>query len=58
MLCTLTVDSAASADGTPRYMLGGEPILALDGSRLVDAARAAVLRDLGRVGAVGRHGTC
>ena len=31
VLCTLTVDSAASADGTPRYMLGGEPILALDG---------------------------
>ena len=42
VLCTLTVDSHASADGTPRYMLGGEPILTLDGARLVDALRAAV----------------
>ena len=37
VLCTLTVDSHACADGTPRYMLGGEPILTLDGARLVDA---------------------
>src|SRR5487761_1800551 len=37
VLCTLTVDSHASADGTPRYMLGGEPVLTLDGARLVDA---------------------
>ena len=37
VLCTLTVDSHPSADGTPRYLLGGEPILRLDGSRLVDA---------------------
>src|SRR5581483_7635883 len=37
LMCTLTVDSHESADGTPRYMLGGEPILSLDGSLLVDA---------------------
>ena len=55
VLCTLTVDSHASADGTPRYMLGGEPILTLDGARLVDALRAAVVRDVGGVRAVGRQ---
>jgi glycine cleavage system aminomethyltransferase T/glycine/D-amino acid oxidase-like deaminating enzyme len=32
VLCTLTVDAHASADGTPRYMLGGEPILTSAGS--------------------------
>ena len=55
VLCTLTVDSHASADGTPRYMLGGEPILTLDGARLVDALGRPSVRDLGRVGAVGRQ---
>ncbi len=55
VLCTLTVDSRASADGTPRYMLGGEPVLTLDGARLVDALRAAVGRDVGGVRAVGRQ---
>ena len=37
VLATLTMDSLASADGTPRYALGGEPILAPGGSRLVDS---------------------
>jgi glycine cleavage system aminomethyltransferase T len=56
VLCTLTVDSHASADGTPRYMLGGEPILTLDGARLVDAyGRPSVVTSAGSGPSVGRH---
>jgi glycine cleavage system aminomethyltransferase T/glycine/D-amino acid oxidase-like deaminating enzyme len=56
VLCTLTVDSAESADGTPRYMLGGEPILAPDGSRLVDAlGRPSYVTSAGSGPSVGRH---
>jgi glycine cleavage system aminomethyltransferase T len=36
VLCTLTVDDHTSASGVKRYMLGGEPILARDGSELFD----------------------
>jgi glycine cleavage system aminomethyltransferase T/glycine/D-amino acid oxidase-like deaminating enzyme len=55
-LCTLTVDSVESADGTPRYMLGGEPILAPDGSRLVDAlGRPSYVTSAGSGPSVGRH---
>jgi glycine cleavage system aminomethyltransferase T/glycine/D-amino acid oxidase-like deaminating enzyme len=36
VLCTLTVDDHTSADGTRRYMLGGEPILTRDGEVLTD----------------------
>ena len=36
VLCTLTVDDHASADGTKRYMLGGEPILTRSGETLTD----------------------
>jgi len=56
VLRTLTVDSVESADGTPRYMLGGEPILALDGSRLVDAVgRPSYVTSAGSGPSVGRH---
>jgi glycine cleavage system aminomethyltransferase T/glycine/D-amino acid oxidase-like deaminating enzyme len=56
VLCTLTVDSHASADGTPRYMLGGEPILTLDGARLVDAyGRPSVVTSAGSGPSVGKH---
>ena len=56
VLCTLTVDSVESADGTPRYMLGGEPILALDGSRLVDAAgRPSYVTSAGSGPSIGKH---
>jgi len=56
VLCTLTVDSHASADGTPRYMLGGEPILTLDGVRLVDAfGRPSVVTSAGSGPSVGKH---
>ncbi len=38
VLCTLTVDSHISKAGINRYMTGGnEPILTLDGERIVDA---------------------
>jgi glycine cleavage system aminomethyltransferase T/glycine/D-amino acid oxidase-like deaminating enzyme len=56
VLCTLTVDAHASADGTPRYMLGGEPILTLDGARLVDAyGRPSVVTSAGSGPSVGKH---
>ncbi|HEY6492057.1 MAG TPA: FAD-dependent oxidoreductase, partial [Trebonia sp.] len=56
VLCTLTVDSHASADGTPRYMLGGEPVLTLDGGRLVDAdGRPSYVTSAGSGPSVGRH---
>jgi glycine cleavage system aminomethyltransferase T len=35
-MCTLTVDNHLSSNGELRYMLGGEPILTLDGDRIVD----------------------
>ncbi len=38
ILCTLTVEDHTSADGAPRYPTGGnEPILTVDGERIVDA---------------------
>jgi glycine cleavage system aminomethyltransferase T len=56
ILCTLTVDSHVSADGTPRYMLGGEPILTLSGERLVDAkGRPSYVTSAGSGPSVGRH---
>jgi glycine cleavage system aminomethyltransferase T/glycine/D-amino acid oxidase-like deaminating enzyme len=55
-LRTLTVDSHISADGTHRYPLGGEPILALDGSRLVDAhGRPSYVTSAGSGPSVGKH---
>ena len=56
VLCTLTVDSHASADGTPRYMLGGEPILLPTGERLVDAkGRPSYVTSAGSGPSVGKH---
>jgi glycine cleavage system aminomethyltransferase T len=56
VLCTLTVDSRVTADGTPRYMLGGEPVLTLDGARLVDAyGRPSVVTSAGSGPSVGKH---
>ena len=56
VLCTLTVDSHASGDGTFRYMIGGEPILTLDGARLVDAfGRPSVVTSAGSGPSVGKH---
>ncbi|QZY29912.1 GcvT family protein [Nocardioides coralli] len=36
VLCTLAVEDHTSASGVPRYMLGGEPVLAADGGPLTD----------------------
>jgi glycine cleavage system aminomethyltransferase T/glycine/D-amino acid oxidase-like deaminating enzyme len=56
VLCTLTVDSHESADGSLRYMLGGEPILGLDGERLVDAkGRPSYVTSAGSGPSVGKH---
>jgi glycine cleavage system aminomethyltransferase T/glycine/D-amino acid oxidase-like deaminating enzyme len=55
-LRTLTVDSHESADGAYRYMLGGEPVLALDGARLVDAlGRPSYVTSAGSGPSVGKH---
>jgi glycine cleavage system aminomethyltransferase T/glycine/D-amino acid oxidase-like deaminating enzyme len=56
VLCTLTVDSHTSADGTRRYMLGGEPVLTLDGARLVDSrGRPSYVTSAGSGPSAGRH---
>jgi glycine cleavage system aminomethyltransferase T len=56
VLVTLTVDSLASGDGTPRYGQGGEPVLALDGSRLVDShGRPSYVTSAGSGPSVGSH---
>jgi glycine cleavage system aminomethyltransferase T len=56
VLCTLTVDSHASADGTPRYMLGGEPVLSPAVERLVDAkGRPSYVTSAGSGPSVGAH---
>jgi len=56
VLCTLTVDSHASADGSLRYMLGGEPILTAGGERLVDAkGRPSYVTSAGSGPSVGSH---
>ena len=56
VLCTLTVDSHTSADGSPRYMLGGEPILSPAGERLVDAkGRPSYVTSAGSGPSVGKH---
>ena len=56
VLCTLTVDSHTSADGTARYMLGKEPILSLAGERLVDAkGRPSYVTSAGSAPSLGKH---
>jgi heterotetrameric sarcosine oxidase gamma subunit len=56
VLCTLTVDSHVSSDGSLRYMIGGEPILSLDGERLVDAkGRPSYVTSAGSGPSVGKH---
>ena len=56
VLCTLTVDSHQSADGSLRYMLGGEPVLSRGGERLVDAkGRPSYVTSAGSGPSVGKH---
>ncbi|CAN5454806.1 FAD-dependent oxidoreductase [soil metagenome] len=56
ILCTLTVDDHRSSSGVDRYMLGREPILAPDGSSLIDAkGRRSYVTSAGAGPSVGKH---
>ncbi len=56
VLCTLTVDDHTSADGTQRYMLGGEPIVGRDGSPLVDGhGHRPYVTSAGSAPSLGKH---
>ncbi len=56
ILCTLTVDDPTSSSGVKRYMLGREPILTLDGQRIVDAkGRGSYVTSAGSGPSVGKH---
>ena len=56
VLCTLAVDDHTSASGTKRYMLGGEPILAPDGSPLSDAhGHRPYVTSAGSAPSLGQH---
>jgi len=56
ILCSLTVDDPRSAGGVARYMLGREPILAPDGSPLVDAkGRRSYVTSAGPGPSLGKH---
>jgi len=55
-LCTLTVDDHRSKSGVARYMLGGEPIVSLDGERLVDErGRPSYVTSAGSGPSLGKH---
>jgi glycine cleavage system aminomethyltransferase T/glycine/D-amino acid oxidase-like deaminating enzyme len=57
ILCTLTVEDHTSADGTPRYPSGGnEPILTIDGERIVDEkGRVSRVTSAGAGPSVGKY---
>jgi len=56
LLCTLTLDDATSSTGVRRYMLGREPVLTLDGSRIVDRkGRGSYVTSAGSGPSVGTH---
>jgi glycine cleavage system aminomethyltransferase T len=56
VLCTLTVDDHTSKSGVKRYMLGREPVLAKNGSRLVDAhGRGSYVTSAGAGPSLGKH---
>ncbi len=56
VLCTMTVDDHTSADGTRRYMLGGEPITTHDGEPLVDGhGHRPYVTSAGSAPSLGRH---
>jgi glycine cleavage system aminomethyltransferase T len=55
-LCTLTVDDHRSTGGVLRYMLGGEPIVNLEGERLVDErGRPSYVTSAGSGPSLGKH---
>ena len=56
ILCTLTVDDHTSKSGEKRYMLGREPVLRRDGSRIVDRrGRGSYVTSAGAGPSVGKH---
>jgi glycine cleavage system aminomethyltransferase T/glycine/D-amino acid oxidase-like deaminating enzyme len=56
VLCTLTVDDHTSADGTKRYMLGGEPVVTRDGAPLIDGhGHRAYVTSAGSAPSLGKH---
>lgn len=56
VLCTLSVEDHTSASGVKRYMLGGEPILAADGSELVDEhGHRPYVTSAGSAPSLGKH---
>ncbi|MGN6380629.1 MAG: GcvT family protein [Gaiellales bacterium] len=56
VMCTLTVDDHASADGVKRYMQGREPIQTRDGRPLVDRrGRRSYVTSAGAGPSVGKH---
>jgi glycine cleavage system aminomethyltransferase T/glycine/D-amino acid oxidase-like deaminating enzyme len=56
VLCTLTVDDHTSADGTQRFMLGGEPILTRDGGTLTDGhGHHPYVTSAGSAPSLGKH---
>ncbi len=56
ILCTLTVDDHTSQSGMKRYMLGNEPILTLDGERIVDAkGRGSYVTSAGAGPSLGKY---
>jgi glycine cleavage system aminomethyltransferase T/glycine/D-amino acid oxidase-like deaminating enzyme len=56
VLCTLTLDDPTSSSGVKRYMLGREPILDLEGRRIVDAkGRGSYVTSAGSGPSVGKH---
>ncbi len=55
-LCTLTVDDHTSSSGVQRYMLGREPVVRPDGSRIVDAkGRGSYVTSAGAGPSIGKH---
>ena len=55
-MCTLTVDDHSSQSGVRRYMLGGEPILTLDGDPITDAkGRRSYVTSAGAGPSIGKH---
>ncbi len=55
-LCTLSVDDHRSASGVKRYMTGNEPILTLDGERIVDAhGRVSYVTTAGSAPSLGKY---
>jgi glycine cleavage system aminomethyltransferase T len=56
ILCTLTLDDPISSNGEPRYMLGKEPILTVDGAPIVDShGRRSYVTSAGSGPSVGKH---